>query len=71
MGLLYAIASFLSRQQLEITLAKISTEAHCAIDSFYLTRSGAQVTEPAEIEAMTEGLRSALSSFFDSARAHA
>jgi len=71
MGLLYAIASFLSREQLEITLAKISTEAHCAIDSFYLTRSGTKVTEAIEIDAITEGLRLALASFFDSTRAHA
>jgi len=59
-GLLYAIASQLAALKLEITLAKVATEAHRAIDSFYVTREGAKLTDPEQIEAAVGSLRGAI-----------
>ena len=59
-GLLYAIASQLAALKLEITLAKVATEAHRAIDSFYVTREGAKLTDPGQIEAAVSSLRRAI-----------
>ena len=58
-GLLYAIASTLTREGAQISLAKVATEAHRAVDSFYVTREGRKL-EPAEQEALVRALTSAL-----------
>jgi [protein-PII] uridylyltransferase len=60
-GLLYAIASSLTGMGLEIALAKVATEAHRAIDSFYVTTTeGEKLLEPDQIEAATSSLRCAI-----------
>ena len=59
-GLLHCIASFLAAQHLEIAFASIATEAHCALDSFYVTFNGRKVTEPAQVETVSAGLRAAI-----------
>src|SRR5262249_863602 len=59
-GLLHSIASFLAAQRLEISFASVGTEAHRALDSFYVTLNAQKVTEPSEIEAITTGLRRAI-----------
>lgn len=59
-GLLHAIASALSGAGLEITLAKIATEAHSAIDSFYVTRRGEKVVAPEEVEALVATVQRAI-----------
>lgn len=58
-GLLYAIASTLTREGAQIALAKVATEAHRAVDSFYVTREGRKIP-PAEEEALVRALTSAL-----------
>ncbi|ATB39336.1 [protein-PII] uridylyltransferase [Cystobacter fuscus] len=59
-GLLHAIASALTRSGASIALAKVSTEAHRAMDSFYVTREGARVEgaggEAALVDAITAAL---------------
>ncbi|WNG27215.1 [protein-PII] uridylyltransferase [Cystobacter fuscus] len=59
-GLLHAIASALTRSGASIALAKVSTEAHRAMDSFYVTREGARVdgagAEAALVDAITAAL---------------
>jgi [protein-PII] uridylyltransferase len=62
-GLLHAIASQLTAIGLEIALAKVATEAHRAIDSFYVTKEGAKLTGPEQIEATLSALRSAIDAF--------
>ncbi len=59
-GLLHCIASFLASQHLEIAFASIATEAHCALDSFYVTFNGRKVTEPAQVETVSAGLRAGI-----------
>jgi len=59
-GLLHSIASFLAGQRLEISFASVTTEAHRALDSFYVTFHGRKVTEPLEVEAITARLRRAI-----------
>jgi [protein-PII] uridylyltransferase len=59
-GLLHAIASALTASGLAISLAKVATEAHRAIDSFYVTRDGKKVTDPQEVSALTTNLYAAL-----------
>jgi len=59
-GLLHCIAAFLAAQRLEISFASVATEAHRALDSFYVTLDGRKVTEPSEVEAITVGLRRAI-----------
>jgi len=59
-GLLHCIASFLAAQRLEISFASVATEAHRALDSFYVTLNGQKVTEVLEVEAITAGLRRAI-----------
>lgn len=56
-GLLYAIASALSASGLEISLAKVATEAHRAIDSFYVSRGGRKLASAEEISAVVESVR--------------
>ena len=62
-GLLYVIASQLTALQLEIALAKVATEAHRAIDSFYVTSAGEKLTDPEQIEATLSALRRAIDAF--------
>lgn len=60
-GLLYAIASSLTGMGLQIALAKVATEAHRAIDSFYVTTTeGEKLLDPGQIEAATSMLRRAI-----------
>lgn len=61
-GLLHAIASTLTAAGAEINLAKVSTEAHRALDSFYVTRRGSRL-EPPEVELLEQTLQSALEAF--------
>jgi [protein-PII] uridylyltransferase len=60
LGVLHAIAAALASQGVEIALAKVATEANRAVDSFYVTRGGAKVTDPAEAEALVRAVESAL-----------
>jgi [protein-PII] uridylyltransferase len=62
-GLLYVIASQLTALHLEIALAKVATEAHRAIDSFYVTSAGEKLTDPEQIEATLTALRRAIDAF--------
>ncbi|QRN92979.1 [protein-PII] uridylyltransferase [Archangium violaceum] len=61
-GLLHAISSALTRAGAQIAVAKVATEAHRAMDSFYVTRQGAKVEgapdEAALVGAITEALES-------------
>ncbi len=59
-GLLYAIASTLRREGAQIALAKVATEAHRAVDSFYVTREGRKIEDPDEVDALVRALTSAL-----------
>jgi [protein-PII] uridylyltransferase len=59
-GLLYAIASQLTAMGLEIALAKIATEAHRAIDSFYVTKDGQKLADPEQMESALGSLRGAI-----------
>ena len=62
-GLLYVIASQLTALGLEVAVAKVATEAHRAIDSFYVTASGAKLSEPHQVEALVTALRRAIDAF--------
>jgi [protein-PII] uridylyltransferase len=62
-GVLYAIASALHGLGIEIVLAKIATEANRAVDSFYVVRQGTKVADAAAVEAMNDGVRSAIETF--------
>ncbi|MFE8598487.1 [protein-PII] uridylyltransferase [Archangium violaceum] len=59
-GLLYAISSALTRAGAGIALAKVATEAHRAVDSFYITRQGARIEGPGDEAALVEAITSAL-----------
>ncbi|HEY8207733.1 MAG TPA: [protein-PII] uridylyltransferase [Myxococcaceae bacterium] len=59
-GLLYAIARALHQLGVEIALAKVATEAHRAIDSFYVTASGQKVEEPAARARLLSAVREAV-----------
>jgi [protein-PII] uridylyltransferase len=59
-GLLHAIASALTASGAQIALAKVATEAHRAVDSFYVTREGARVERPEEVKALVSSLTAAL-----------
>jgi [protein-PII] uridylyltransferase len=60
MGLLYVIASTLHRLGVEIALARISTEAHRAIDSFYVSSRGAKVTDADQLNELLQALERAI-----------
>jgi [protein-PII] uridylyltransferase len=62
-GLLYVIASQLTALGLEVAVAKVATEAHRAIDSFYVTAGGAKLSEPHQVEALVTALRRAIDAF--------
>lgn len=59
-GLLYAIASTLTRAGAQIAVAKVTTEAHRAVDSFYVTREGRKLEAPADVESLVGALTHAL-----------
>ncbi len=59
-GLLHAIASSLTLANVEISLAKVATEAHAAIDSFYVIREGSKITEPEEVKALIAAIEGAI-----------
>jgi [protein-PII] uridylyltransferase len=59
-GLLYAISSALTRAGARIAVAKVATEAHRAVDSFYITREGAKVEGAGEEAALVGALTAAL-----------
>lgn len=59
-GLLHAISSALTRAGVQIAVAKVATEAHRAMDSFYVTRQGARVEGPGDEEALVEAITAAL-----------
>jgi [protein-PII] uridylyltransferase len=58
-GLLYDLASAISRNEANIEVVLIDTEAHKAIDVFYVTASG-QKLEPEKQTALAEALRAAI-----------
>ncbi len=62
-GLLHAIASALSERGLDVSLAKVATEAHCALDAFYVTRGGRKVTDPAEVDQLAQAVKAAIDAF--------
>lgn len=55
-GLLYDIAHKLTELGLDIHYSKISTRANRAADVFYVTRDGAKVEDPAELEKVQSAL---------------
>jgi [protein-PII] uridylyltransferase len=59
-GLLHAISSALTGAGVEIAVAKVATEAHRAVDSFYVTRAGARVEGPGDEAALVGAITAAL-----------
>ncbi|QRK06608.1 [protein-PII] uridylyltransferase [Archangium violaceum] len=59
-GLLHAISSALTRAGVQIAVAKVATEAHRAMDSFYITRQGARVEGPGDEAALVGAITAAL-----------
>lgn len=65
-GLLYAISQVLNDLDLDIYVAKISTEKGAAIDSFYVAeQDGSQITEPERQKAIERKLRAAINRLGD------
>lgn len=62
-GLLHAISSALKAEGVQIELAKVATEAHRAIDSFYVTKRGKKITDPTEIESLMRQLQGTIDRF--------
>jgi len=60
LGLLHDLATALAGARLEIAVAKVATEANRAIDSFYVTRGGEKLTDPAEVESVRAKLAAAV-----------
>ncbi|HZJ52734.1 MAG TPA: HD domain-containing protein, partial [Myxococcaceae bacterium] len=60
LGLLHDLAAALAGARLEIAVAKVATEANRAIDSFYVTRGGSKLTDPAEVDALRAELADAV-----------
>ena len=58
-GLLYDLASAISSIGANIEVVLVDTEAHKAIDVFYVTKNGAKL-ETAEREKLGEALRAAI-----------
>ena len=61
-GLLYDLASTMSAQGCNIEVVMIDTEAHKAIDVFYVTRNGAKLDEFTQAKLQEEILRVAMHS---------
>ncbi|MDX2225705.1 MAG: [protein-PII] uridylyltransferase [Verrucomicrobiae bacterium] len=58
MGLLFDVLEVFSRLNVDIFLAKISTEKGAALDTFYVTdRTGGKIMDPHYIESIRTGLR--------------
>ncbi len=63
MGLLYTIAQVLAELDVDISVAKISTERGVAMDTFYIAeRDGSRVEAPARLGEIQERLRAAIDS---------
>jgi [protein-PII] uridylyltransferase len=61
LGLLYVISSTLSAMNVDVALAKITTEVDQAMDVFYVTESdGQKLTEGPRMEAIHEALAHAI-----------
>ena len=60
-GLLYRIARAMKDAGAEIALAAIATEAHHAVDSFYVTRHGERITDPGQIAELARRIEEAIS----------
>ena len=61
-GLLYTISKVLNDLELDIYVAKISTEKGAAIDSFYIAEEdGTKITSPERQKSIEKKLRSAIS----------
>jgi [protein-PII] uridylyltransferase len=60
LGLLHDLAAALAGARLEIAVAKVATEANRAIDSFYVTRGGSKLTDPADVDALRAQLAAAV-----------
>lgn len=57
MGLLYDVAARLAQLDLDLSLAKITTDVRQAHDAFYVCkRDGSKITSPTELEAVREAL---------------
>ncbi len=61
LGLLFTLARALHELGLEIALAKVTTEANRAVDSFYLTEGGRKITDPAACLRLERAILAALS----------
>lgn len=60
LGLLYVLVRALARENLVIHFAKISTEGGEALDTFYVSRDGAKVSDPREQQRLQAALQRAL-----------
>ncbi|GIX06397.1 MAG: hypothetical protein KatS3mg115_0800 [Candidatus Poribacteria bacterium] len=61
LGLLYTIAKTLTEEGLNISLAKISTEAYRAVDVFYVSdERGQKIRDPQRLEQIRSRLLEAL-----------
>jgi [protein-PII] uridylyltransferase len=70
-GLLYTISQAFTALGLDITVAKILTEKGAAIDTFYVTDQGKnKLTDPAQLRALEQRLRDAISSLDVPIEAH-
>lgn len=59
-GLLHAVASALRSAGVEIALAKVATQGHHAVDSFYVTRGGGKLAAPEEVAQLVASLQAAI-----------
>ncbi|MHB1845878.1 MAG: [protein-PII] uridylyltransferase [Deltaproteobacteria bacterium] len=60
LGLLFTLARSLHELGLEISLAKVMTEANRAVDSFYVTKGGEKLADPVEWLRIERELKAAL-----------
>ena len=59
-GLLHAIASALKAAGAQIALAKVATEAHRAVDSFYVTAGEKKIDDPEKVAALVSEIEGAI-----------
>jgi [protein-PII] uridylyltransferase len=62
-GLLYVIARALRAEGAQIDVAQVATEAHSAVDSFYVTREGARIEDPDQVVALAEAIEKEIDAF--------